>query len=139
MMALVGLYGEPLELLAPMDLVMLGNNFIRAKAHERAENTAEIARERGAGAEAVRLAARVAKARGDKQKALVRFEELAQEVSDDQTRLELAKLYEHVVRDPERALNCVTQGTGESEVASEKRKNRLIRKIAKQGNLSGKS
>lgn len=131
MMALVGLYGEPLDLLAPMDLVALGNNFVRAKAHERASNVAELARARGAGPEALRLSARVAKARGDKQQALLDFEALAREISDDSVRLELAKLYEHVVRDPERALDYATEGTGEPTEALERRKLRLERKLAR--------
>jgi uncharacterized protein YprB with RNaseH-like and TPR domain len=135
MMALVGLYGEPLELLAPLDLVALGHNFIRAKAHDRASAVAELARTRGAGPEAIRLSARVAKARGDKQKALLDFEELASEISDDTVRLELAKLYEHVVRDPKRALACVEQGTGERMEALAKRKARLIRKLEKRNKV----
>jgi hypothetical protein len=135
MMALVGLYGEPLDLLDPLDLVALGNSFVRAKAHERAEGIADLARARGAGPEAIRLSARVAKARGDKQKALLNFEELAKEVSDDKVRLELAKLYEHVVRDPTRALGCVALGTGEKEDALNKRKARLERKLVKQNKV----
>jgi hypothetical protein len=129
MMALVGLYGEPFELLAPLDLVALGHSFLRAKAHERATNVATLARDRGAGPEAIRLAARVAKARGDKQQALLDFEALAREVSDDSVRLELAKLYEHVVKDPKRALTLVEEGTGENTEALAKRKSRLERKL----------
>ncbi|MGC4065847.1 MAG: ribonuclease H-like domain-containing protein [Polyangiaceae bacterium] len=131
MLALVGLYGEPLELLDPMDLVQLGQSFVRGKAHERAEAVAALARSRGAGSEALRLTARVAKARGDKMRALLHFEELARELSDDSVRLELAKLYEHVVRDPQKALEVASQGTGESEEAQAKRRTRLERKIGK--------
>jgi uncharacterized protein YprB with RNaseH-like and TPR domain len=129
MMALVGLYGEPFELLVPLDLVALGNNFLRAKAHDRATSVATLARDRGAGPEAIRLSARVAKARGDKHQALLDFEALAREVSDDSVRLELAKLYEHVVKDPKRALTLVEEGTGEDTGALAKRKSRLERKL----------
>jgi hypothetical protein len=131
MLALVGLYGEPLELLDPTDLVQLGQSFIRGKAHERADAVATLARSRGAGPEAIRLTARVAKARGDKVRALAHFEELARELSDDDVRLELAKLYEHVVRDPHKALEVVTLGTGESDEAQAKRRARLERKLGK--------
>ena len=46
-----------------------------------------------------------------------------------QSRLELAKLYEHWKKDPHRALACVNAGTDEKEPARERRRARLARKV----------
>jgi hypothetical protein len=61
------------------------------------------------------------------------FEALAEGVDDPALRLELAKLYEHFVKDPTRALAVLDQGTGETEIAAEKRRRRLQRKRQKKG------
>lgn len=134
MVALVGLYGEPLpgqSRLAPDDLAGLARTLRRAGALDRAMETAEVAVGRCAGAgthEPLRARADIAKARGDRARALTDFEALAAAVDDPSVRLELAKLFEHWVRAPAQALEWVAQGTGESVDGLEKRTRRLARK-----------
>ncbi len=125
MVALVGLYGEPLERLNEADWVSLGRTFKRARAHGKAQDIAELAVQRHGGPEALRLRAELAKARGDRDKALLDFEEICGCIDDPKCRLELAKLYEHHVKQPNRALELVAQGTGESELATDRRRRRL--------------
>jgi len=81
--------------------------------------------------------AEVQKARGDRDRALVDLETLLAEVDCPSARLELAKLYEHHVKEPRRALELVGEGLAEGEGATEKRRTRLERKVAKktQGKL----
>jgi hypothetical protein len=129
MAALVGLYGEPLELLAPLDLVGLGRTLSRAGDKDTALRVATQARERGAGSDALRLSAQLHKARGDKRCALLDFEQLAAEIDDPDVRLELAKLYEHHVKDHHAALEMLKRGTGESEEDTERRRARLQSKL----------
>lgn len=131
MAALVGLYGEPVGVLHEGDLVGLARTFQRARALDAAQRVADVAVERGAGAEALRVRARIAKARGDKTRALADFEALSREVDDPSVRLELSKLYEHHVKEPLCALEVVEQGTGESEEATLRRRRRLERKAAR--------
>ncbi|MEZ4223777.1 MAG: ribonuclease H-like domain-containing protein [Polyangiaceae bacterium] len=131
MVALVGLYGEPLARLCPEDLVDLAETLKRAKAVERASEVVELAMQRGAGPDARRLRGQIAKARGDKQSALEDFESLLAEVDDAAVRLELAKLYEHHAKAPDAALGMVDAGTGEDEAALERRRARLERKLKK--------
>jgi uncharacterized protein len=131
MVALVGLYGEPLGVLHDADLVGLARTLKRAGALEQAARAANMAVERGAGAPARRARGAIAKALGDRARALSDFEALAREVDDPAVRLELAKLYEHHVRAPARALEVVRQGTGERAARAEKRRARLERKIAR--------
>ncbi|MFO7179645.1 MAG: ribonuclease H-like domain-containing protein, partial [Pseudomonadota bacterium] len=128
MAALVGLYGEPLELLPPEDLVGMARTFRRAGALDRADEVAEAALARGGGVGARRVRAEIAKARGDKARALSDLEVLVEEVDDPALRLELAKLYEHFVKEPLRALALVERGTAEPELARERRRARLERK-----------
>jgi hypothetical protein len=132
MAALVGLYGEPLDLLVPTDLVGLGQTLARAGETVQALQVAEQAHRRGAGSDARRLAARLHKARGDRSRALLEFEQLAREVNDPAVRLELAKLYEHHVKDHQAALRAVEQGTSETMSQLERRKARLERKLRRQ-------
>jgi uncharacterized protein len=129
MAALVGLYGEPVGALHDLDLIGLARTLRRAGALERADSAAQAAVERGAGAEALRVRGQIAKARGDRARALADFQALAREIDDASVRLELAKLYEHHVREPLRALEVVEQGTGEDELAISRRRARLERKI----------
>ena len=129
--ALVGLYGEPLDLLPAQDLVGLARTLRRAGALEHAEQVADTALERGAGALARRARVEIAKARGDRARALGDLETLVEELDEPKLRLELAKLYEHFVKAPLRALELVERGTGESEPASAKRRARLERKLEK--------
>ena len=129
MAALVGLYGEPFELLHPGDLVGVARTLERARALDIAERAANTALERGAGPEGLRVRGSIARARGDRAQALCDFEALAAEVDDPKVRLDLAKLYEHFVKQPLRALELVDQGTGESPEATHKRRTRLERKL----------
>ncbi|MCC6525594.1 MAG: ribonuclease H-like domain-containing protein [Polyangiaceae bacterium] len=129
MLGLVGFYGEPFERLAADELADVARVFRRAGALDRALDAAELAvgRERSAGA--LRVRAEVQKARGDVAAALADLEILLAGVDDPAARLELAKLYEHHVRAPARALELVEQGTAEPEPARERRRQRLVRKL----------
>jgi uncharacterized protein YprB with RNaseH-like and TPR domain len=131
MAALVGLYGEPFDLLHERDLLGLARTLKRARAFDEAERAAAIALSRGAGPEARRAHGEIAKARGDRAQALAHFEAFAAEVDDPAVRLELAKLYEHHVRAPISALGWVAQGTTEDAGQAEKRRARLAEKISK--------
>ena len=130
MAALVGLYGEPFDLLHEQDLVGLARTLKRARAFDEAERAATVALERGAGPEARRAHAEIAKARGDRAQALAHFEAFAAEVHDPSVRLELAKLYEHHVREPANALGWAS-GSSEDAAQGEKRRARLELKIAR--------
>lgn len=127
MAALVGLYGEPFDLMHGDDLVGFAKTMKRAGALAVAERAADRALELGA-TRALRVRGDVHKARGDRARALSDFEALADDVDDPGLRLELAKLYEHFVKDPARALQIAQRGTGEAETAAEKRRARLERK-----------
>lgn len=132
MAALVGLYGEPLPDLHSDDLVGVAQTLRRARAFEQALSVADAALERGAGALGLRARGEIAKARGDKARALADFEALSAEVDDPWVRLELTKLYEHHARDAGRALELLDAGTGESEEAALRRRVRLTRKLERQ-------
>jgi hypothetical protein len=128
MAALVGLYGEPLSVLHREDLVGLARTYRRARAFDHAEAAAHEAVNRGAGAEGLRVRGEIAKARGDRKRALDDYEALARVVDDAAARLELVKLYEHFVKEPLRALEVLAQGTGELPEAAERRRTRLEKK-----------
>jgi uncharacterized protein YprB with RNaseH-like and TPR domain len=130
MAALVGLYGEPFDLLHEQDLLGLARTLKRARAFDEAERAASVALERGAGPEARRAHGEIAKARGDRAQALAHFEAFAAEVHDPLIRLELAKLYEHHVKEPLSALGWA-EGASESLEQAEKRRARLEQKISK--------
>jgi len=140
MAAMVGLYGEPIEgsQLEAEDLVGVARTLRRAGQADRAFEVAEAACARGAGAPGVRARAEIAKARGDKARALADFESLAASVDDPAVRLELAKLYEHHAKDAARALALVLEGTGEAEDRRDKRAARLRKKLESAGGNSGK-
>jgi hypothetical protein len=131
MAALVGLYGEPLDgtRLAAEDLVGVARTFRRAGEIDRAYDVASQAVDSGGGHESVRARAEIAKARGDRARALADFEALSEAIDDARVRLELAKLYEHYVREPSRALALVEQGTAEGEEGSKRRARRLAAKV----------
>ncbi len=131
MVALVGLYGEPLDGLIGEDLACVAATLHRAKCSGRAQAMAHEAVIRGGGAPALRTRGMLAKARGDRDLALADFEALVREVDDGSVRLELAKLYEHHRKAPGQALAFVEQGTSESSQASSHRKRRLERKLQK--------
>jgi uncharacterized protein len=130
MAALVGLYGEPFDLLHGDDLVGFAQTMKRAGALAVAERAADRALELGA-TRALKVRGDVHKARGDRARALRDFEALAGDVDDPALRLELAKLYEHFVKDPVRALGVLDQGTTETDEAAQKRRSRLLRKRSK--------
>jgi uncharacterized protein YprB with RNaseH-like and TPR domain len=138
MAALVGLYGEPLGVLAGDDLVGLARTYARAGALDRADEAASAALSQGT-LEALRVRGEIGKARGDKARALSDFEALAAAVDDPRVRLELAKLYEHHVKAPGRALELVLEGTGERPETAERRRARLERKLERAGKGRGKS
>jgi uncharacterized protein YprB with RNaseH-like and TPR domain len=133
MAALMGLYGEPLagSQLEADDLVGVARVLKRAGAVEHAFEVVNRAVEAGAGHESLRARAEIAKARGDRVMALADFEQLANAVDDPRVRLELAKLYEHFVREPARALAVVERGTSEAPAPSARRAHRLAAKAAK--------
>jgi len=137
MVALVGLYGEPLERINEQDWVSLGKTFRRARDLEKAHDIADLAVKRVGGPDALRLRAELAKARGDRDAALVDYHSLFESVDDPAIRLELAKLYEHHVRRPEEALKFVALGTGEAEAIAERRRARLQAKTSKNLSLPG--
>ncbi len=132
MAALVGLYGEPLEVLHPLDLLGVAKTLKRGKQLAHAVSVTQRALDRGAGPPALELRAQLAKARGDRARALSDFEQLMREVDDAATRLELAKLYEHFVGDPGRALELVERGTDEDPAPLAKRRARLAKKLEQQ-------
>jgi hypothetical protein len=128
MAALAGLYGEPLEGLAPADWAAVARTLRRAGSLDLASTIASQAVERGVGYDAIRARGEIAKARGDKAQALADFASLVETVDDPALRLELAKLYEHHAKEPLRALEMVDRGTGEGEDAAKKRRARLEKK-----------
>jgi hypothetical protein len=134
MAALVGLYGEPLSGgLAADDLAGVAETLRRAGALDHALAAADAAVERGgASPESLRARAHVARARGDRARALADFEQLAGSVDDPAARLSLAKLYEHWVKSPARALAWAEQGTGEPPEQAKRRADRLARKVARE-------
>jgi hypothetical protein len=134
MTALVGLYGEALEstALAASDLVGVARTLSRAGASASAFSVATMASERGAGPDALRARAAIARARGDRDRALADLEAFLAEVDCPNARLDLAKLYEHFKKDAARALALVARGTAEDAPQSERRRERLEKKLAKQ-------
>ena len=129
--ALVSLYGEMLDGLAGEDLAGVAATLHRARAWDRAAQVANEAVLRGGGPHALRARAQVAKARGERDSALVDFEALLAEVDDSSVRLELAKLYEHHLKAPGRALEMVELGVAEAAERSSRRATRLRKKLAK--------
>jgi uncharacterized protein len=129
MAALVGVYGEPEHGgIAADHLAGIARTLRRAGALERAMVAAEAAVDRDRSSEALRARADIAKARGDRARALADFEALAGQVDDPAVRLELAKIYEHWMKRPDEALRWTELGTGESPERSLVRARRLARK-----------
>ncbi len=158
MVALVGLYGEPLSFtaeqaaaeatLSPSDVAMASVVLRRAGDFDRAHAVASASIERGAGARGYRVRGDIEKARGDKARALSDYEAAASELATLPTRgaarsaledtvdlyalhLELAKLYEHHARAYDKALEIVARGTLEVREKSAARAQRLVRKREK--------
>ncbi len=129
MAALVALYGEPIPALAPEDQVGLARTYQRAKALPEALAAAERAVTSGAGGQALKQRGEVQKARGERLLALLDFEAANEQLDDPELRLALAKLYEHVVRRPDLALQVVALGTSEKPEATARRRARLEGKL----------
>ncbi len=133
MAALVGLYGEPLhesQLIAD-DLAGLARTLRRAGALDQARDVADRAVESSASEHTLKARAEIAKARGDRARALADFEALAAQIDCGKVRLELAKLYEHFAKDLANAKSVVDRGTSEDSVRAGRRAERLAAKIAK--------
>jgi uncharacterized protein YprB with RNaseH-like and TPR domain len=132
MAALVGLYGAPLhEWLAAEDLVGVARTMRRAGSLGRARAVADAAVERAPTAESLRARADIAKALGERDRALADFEAITRMGDDPGARLELAKIYEHSFKSPAQALAWAERGTGEAPEGARRRVTRLTRKIAK--------
>jgi uncharacterized protein YprB with RNaseH-like and TPR domain len=132
MAALVGVYGAPdHESLTADDLVGVARTLRRAGALDRAIAVADAAVERSGTADALRARADIAKALGNRDRALADFEALAAAVDEPGVRLELAKIYEHWLKAPERALAVAEQGTGEAPDGARRRVERLTRKATR--------
>lgn len=129
MVALAALYGQRTPALVAEDMAGLARTLKRAGATRQAERVADIACEAGGGVEAYRVRAELAKSRGDCTSAVRDFERLCQAADDPSGRLELAKLYEHALREPARALRWLALGTSENCSAHERRMQRLERKM----------
>ncbi|HWO09652.1 MAG TPA: ribonuclease H-like domain-containing protein, partial [Polyangiaceae bacterium] len=129
MVALVGLYGQRTPPLVGQDLAGLARTLKRAGSLQQAERVAEMACRNGGGVEAYRVRAELAKARGDCSGAVRDFERLCEQADDPRGRLELAKLYEHELRQPADALRWLQLGTNETFADQAKRRERLQRKL----------
>ncbi len=128
MAALVSLYGEERPALTGEDFVGIANTLKRARRFDQARNAANVAISEGVGAKALRTRAEIQKALGEKHAALADFEQAYALEPSPALRLELAKLYEHLTKQPARALDLVEQGTGEKQPALTRRRIRLQRK-----------
>jgi uncharacterized protein YprB with RNaseH-like and TPR domain len=143
MAALVGVYGAPLhDELGAEDLVGVARTLRRAGALDRASAAADAAvlrpRQPETLAEALRARAEIAKARGDRDRAVADFEAIAAMGDDPSARLELAKIYEHAVKSPSRALEWAEQGTGEAPERARRRVERLAEKVRRSPRGSGR-
>ena len=142
MPALMGLYADAirslegngeLPSLGGRDLVGLARTLERAGDLPRARMAADAAVSVEEGDDDLRRAARktrggIAKRAKDTETALLDFGLLAEAHEDPSARLELAKLYEHRLRDPDRALAEVDAGTSEPGEAASRRRARLKKK-----------
>ena len=138
MAALLGLYGEPMHAgVAADDLAGIACVLQRAGAVERAIAAADAAVERETTPVSLRARAEIARARGDRARALADFEALAARVDDPSVRLRLAMIYEHWSREPGRALALVARGTGEGPEATQRRRERLAAKVDRQRRKRG--
>lgn len=129
--------GDELSTLHGADLVGLAGTLERAGALPLARRAADAALalvggegEGGAQLEraALRARGRIAKRADDVPAMLADLEALAAGHDDAEARLELAKAYEHRLRDLERALANVDAGTSEEAPRAEHRRARLERK-----------
>lgn len=142
MAALVGVYAEAvksldgeseLPVLGGRDLVGIARTLHRAGDLPRARRAADAAVSVSGDDGDLERAARharggIAKGARDTATALLDFGVLSDAHNDPTARLELAKLYEHRVKDPSRALETALAGTSESAEDGAKRRARLERK-----------
>jgi len=142
MAALMGLYGEPLgpvvlgengrtngRALSADDLIGVAHTMFRAGDANGAISTASLALDAGAAPKALFVRAQAQRRLGDCQAALTDLELMIQKVEDPKARLELAKLYEHHVKDPLKALSALDCGdSAEKPAARDRRIARLRRK-----------
>lgn len=158
MVALVGLYGEPLssqdpgastarapapsDQLHPDDVAGAARVLARAGELALAEAYVEASLSRGGGVPALKLRGDLAKARGDKSRALRDYEAALERATTGgsprerglgerhaaELRLALAKLYEHHARDVERALSTLEAPTTEPSALHTRRVERLLAK-----------
>jgi uncharacterized protein YprB with RNaseH-like and TPR domain len=139
MASLVGVYGAPLhDGLAAEDLVGVARTMRRAGALDRASAVADAAVERSSNPESLRARAEIAKARGERDRALGDFEAVAAMVDDPSARLELAKICEHALRSPDRALAWAERGTSETPERARKRVERLTEKVRRSSKSGGR-
>lgn len=130
MVALLGVYGAAELSLPAVDLAGAAKAMARASALPQALALADRAVANASGRDrdlerASLVRAEIRKALGDKSGAVVDYERA---IDDPKARLELAKLYEHFLKDPERALQLIALGTTEAAAAAEKRQRRLVKK-----------
>jgi hypothetical protein len=118
---LVGLAGT-LERAGALPLARRAADAALARVGEEGEGGAQLERD------ALRARGRIAKRADDVPSMLADFEALATGHGDAEARLELAKAYEHRLRDLERALAHVEAGTSELAPRAEHRRARLERK-----------
>lgn len=137
LVALVGLYAQPLSALmqsaslAGRDLVGLCRWLRGQKRPYAAAAAADTALLRGAGAEAQRERGWVHKNLGQRDSALAAFAAAAEQGVDPVSHLELAKLCEHHLKQPGQALGWVSKGTPEAPEETQRRRERLSRKLAR--------
>jgi len=152
MAALVGVYADAvralddagereLPALGGRDLVGIARTLRRAGDLSRARRAADCAVDVSTDDDDLeRLARRtrggIAKGTKDTETALLDYGVLAEDHDDASARLELAKLYEHRLRDPNRALQTALAGTSESPEDAERRRARLQKKAARQTQLA---
>lgn len=137
--ALVGLYGAPLGSLVAQDLAGVARTLRRARSLDRADEMANEAVTRGGGTDALRERAAIARARGERDRAIGDLEALLAQVDDPVARLDLAKLYEHHLGAPGAALALLEGATPEDPARAEHRRGRLREKVRRdvQASLPG--
>lgn len=129
MAALVGLYGEPVaeSRLTSDDLAGVARTLHRAGADGM--EAAELAVARSSSPASLRARADIAKALGERDRALSDYEAIEAVEGSEDVRFELAKLYEHHEKSPERALAMLDKGIKENEKGVRRRRERLVRKL----------
>jgi len=126
---------QELPSLGGRDMVGIARTLRRAGDMPRARRAADVAVEASVDDDDLARLARktrgaIAKGAKDTETAVGDFGVLADSHDDKEARLELAKLYEHRLRDPHRALEQALAGTAEPEEAAARRRARLERKAA---------